>query len=177
MKLRAFTLIELMVVVGIMGVIMGIGIPFAYRAMHKETLGSTVSEVQEVLAHARARAILQGQMVQVVIHPQERRLDVGGGGSVSAEEEGAAKAVSGGLPHGEGLSCHIPESLTIETCDVNGLECMNLDMPVFVRFYPNGTCDEFTLILHADNNQYRKISLEPLTSLAEIESDYSKFLR
>src|ERR1700720_869739 len=79
-SLQAFTLIELMVVIGIMGIIMGIGIPFAFHAMHKESLTKAVSEVVEVCSHARARAILQGHMTEVVFHPKEGQLEVDGGG-------------------------------------------------------------------------------------------------
>ena len=170
----AFTLIELMVVVAIMGVIMAIGIPFAYRTMHKESLTKTVSDVIEVCSHARARAILQGQMTEVIIHPIERRLEVSGGGATSAAEDGAATAVSAAVPRGSGLSAEIPGNLTIDMCDVNLTEYKDSEM-ARVRFYPNGTCDEFTLILHSDNNQYRKISLELTTGLADVESDYTKF--
>jgi len=35
-----------------------------------------------------------------------------------------------------------------------------------VHFYPNGTCDDFTLILRSDQGEWRKISLEVATGLA-----------
>jgi prepilin-type N-terminal cleavage/methylation domain-containing protein len=170
----AFTLIELMVVVAIMGVIMAIGIPFAYHTMHKESLTKTVSDVMEVFSHARARAILQGQMTEVVFHPQEGRLEVSGGGASSAAENGAAVAANASLPHGSGLSAEIPKNLTVDMLDVNLTEYKDAET-ARVRFYPNGTCDECTLVLHSDNNQYRKISLELTTGLADVESDYTKF--
>jgi hypothetical protein len=44
-----------------------------------------------------------------------------------------------------------------------------------VRFYPNGTCDEMTLILVSDKNEWRKISLEITTGLASVETDPNKW--
>jgi len=172
----AFTLIELMVVIGIMGIIMGIGIPFAFHAMHKESLTKAVSEVVEVCSHARARAILQGHMTEVVFHPKEGQLEVdgGGGGGSSAVENGAVVAATTSISHGSGLSAQIPSNLSIEMLDVNLTEYKDAEM-ARVRFYPNGTCDELTLILHSDNGQWRKISLEITTSLADVESDPLKF--
>jgi len=174
-KSRAgFTLIELMVVVGIMAMIMAIGVPFAYKILHKESMGQTVSDVMEVCSHARARAILQGQMREVLFNVKERQLQVSGGAS-SATESGAAVAAVGTVAGGAGLSAHIPADIQIEMVDVNLTEYKDSEMIVPIRFFPNGTCDEFTLILHDDKGQYRKIALEYTTGLADVESDYTKF--
>ena len=164
-----------MVVIGIMGVIMAIGIPFAFHAMHKESLTKAVSEVVEVCSHARARAILQGHMTEVVFHPKERHLELdGGGGGGSATENGAVKAATATVPAGSGLSAQIPDSLIIDMLDVNLTEYKDADM-ARVRFYPNGTCDEMTLIFHSDNNRYRKIALELTTGLADVTSAESLY--
>jgi Tfp pilus assembly protein FimT len=163
-----------MVVIAIMGVIMAISIPFAYHAMHKESLTTTVGEVLEVFSNARKRAIMQGQMTEVVFHPKEGRMEVSGGGAASSAEAGATAATTGSLPRGSGLSAEIPKNLVVDMLDVNLTEYKDADL-ARVRFYPNGTCDECTLILHSDNNQYRKISLELTTGLADVESDYTKF--
>jgi hypothetical protein len=45
-----------------------------------------------------------------------------------------------------------------------------------VHFYPNGTSDEFTIILQF-GNEMRKISLEVVTALVNVESDPNKFRR
>src|SRR6266550_9093450 len=69
--LRAFTLIELMIVVAIMGVVLTMGVPIVYRMRHEAPLRKAVKEVVEVCSHARARAILQGKATCVVFHPRE----------------------------------------------------------------------------------------------------------
>jgi hypothetical protein len=38
-----------------------------------------------------------------------------------------------------------------------------------VRFYPNGTSDEMTVVLHSDRNEWRKITLELTTGLASVD--------
>ncbi len=40
-----------------------------------------------------------------------------------------------------------------------------------VRFYPNGTCDEMTLILRSDKGEQRGIVLEITTGLATVLND------
>jgi type II secretion system protein H len=169
-----FTLIELMVVVCIMGLIMGITIPFAYKALHKESISQTVTDIQTVCSHARARAILRGQMTEVLFNVKERQMQVSGG-ETSAVESGAAVAATGSVASESGLSAHIPDDILIEMVDLNLTEYKDSEMTVPIRFFPNGTCDEFTLILHGDKGQYRKISLEYTTGLADVESDYTKF--
>ena len=44
-------------------------------------------------------------------------------------------------------------------------------------FFPNGTCDELTLILLSDRGEQRAVLLEVTTSLAMVENDTSKLLR
>ena len=38
-----------------------------------------------------------------------------------------------------------------------------------VRFFPNGTCDEFTLVLRSEKGEMRKITLESTTGLWDVE--------
>ena len=154
---RAFTLLEIMIVTAIMGIIMTMGVPLVYRVWHKEPMRKAVSDVVEVLSNARARAILRGTMTQVVFHPQTGSLGIGGAHS------------------GSGLSVQLPEGVAIDMLDVNLAEYKDADQAL-VRFYPNGTCDEMTLILHSDRNEQRGITLEITTGLASVlnENDLQK---
>ena len=68
---------------------------------------------------------------------------------------------------GTGGSAQLPTNVLIEMLDVNFVECK--DAPsARVRFYANGTSDEFTLVLHGDDGEWRKISLELVTALPEV---------
>jgi prepilin-type N-terminal cleavage/methylation domain-containing protein len=156
---RAFTLIEIMVVVAIIGIIMAAGVPTLYKILDKEGFRKTVSDIVDVCTAARAEAIMHNKTTEVIFHPQERTCEVSG-----------AVGKGGGLTH----SAKLDDGTTIEMLDVNLLECKDAD-EVGVRFYPNGTSDEMTLILRSDKNEWRKISLEITTGLASVDSDPSKW--
>src|SRR6266851_341727 len=80
---RAFTLIEIMVVVAIIAIVMTIGIPFMkYTFVGGEGIDKAVRDVKEACSHARANAILNGVETDLVIHPFDKRLEVVPGGSL-----------------------------------------------------------------------------------------------
>jgi prepilin-type N-terminal cleavage/methylation domain-containing protein len=148
---RAFTLIEIMIVVGIIGVILAAGVPTLYKVLHKEGFRKTINDIIEVCNAARAQAILQGVTAEVQFHPQDGRVEVATGTAPG----------SGGLAH----TAKIEENTTIEMLDVNLREYRHTEL-ARVRFFPNGTCDEMTLILRSDKGEQRGIVLEITTGLA-----------
>jgi prepilin-type N-terminal cleavage/methylation domain-containing protein len=162
----AFTLIEIMVVVGIIGLVMGMGVPSLYQLFRKDGFRKAVSDVVEVCNSARARAILQQAPAEVVFYLTERRCEVAGGtGGVERPSR---------LTPGSGVSARFPDDIVIEMLDVNLREYKNAE-EAHVRFYPNGTSDEMTLILRSNQNEWRKISLEVTTGLVSVESDPNKW--
>ena len=165
----AFTLIEIMIVVAIMGLILATGIPSIYRIWKKEGMRQTISDVREVLENARAQAILRGSPTEVVFHPLERRFEIGGGGlspapSPQVEAENFAKPSP---PAGSGQAGQFTADITIDMLDVNLLEYRESDF-VRVRFFPNGTSDELTLILSSIKGEQRGITLEVTTGIASV---------
>ena len=82
----------------------------------------------------------------------------------------SATPVAGASVFSASLSDHI----VIEMLDVNFFEMKN-EEEARVRFYPNGTSDDFTIILRSDKNEWRKITLEVVTGLAEVEVDPRKW--
>ena len=172
---RAFTLIEIMIVVAIMGVVLTMGVPIVYKVWHKAPMSKAVSEIIEVCSHARALAIMQGKEVDVVFHPREGRFEVGG----ASAAKGAASAAfpsSVAAPTGSGLSGRLSDRVLIELMDINKLphEFRDDDLAK-VRFFPNGTSDELTLILVSDQNERKEITLEVTTGLASVQSDPRRF--
>jgi hypothetical protein len=122
----------------------------------------------EVCSNARAQAILRGKAVDVIFHPVERRFEVGevaAAASPSFQGEGAAPKPAPPPSPGTGLAGVIPEDVRLEMLDVNLLEYSQSEW-TRVRFYPNGTSDEMTVIFHSDKGEFRKITLEPTTGLA-----------
>jgi hypothetical protein len=160
-----------MVVMGIMAILMTMGVPLVYRATHKLPMSRALADIVEVCSNARARAILQGHMTEVVFHPMEKRLEVGGaaGGATRAENPNSGSMET--AAPGSGLSAQISERVDIDMLDINLTEYSQNEL-ARVRFYPNGTCDEMTLILRdRDGGEQRGIILEITTGLASILSD------
>ena len=166
---RGMTLIEIMVVVAIMGLILATGIPSIYQIWKKEGMRQTVSDVVEVCSNARVRAIFSGSQVEVVFHPLERRFEIGGGAvSTAPPREGEMENLEKPPPPpGSGQAGQLPEDIIIDMLDVNLSEYRESEF-VRVRFFPNGTSDEMTLILRSSKNEQRGITLEITTGLASV---------
>src|SRR4051812_1302330 len=65
----AFTLIEIMVAVGIIAMILAMGIPSVYQQLHKDGMRKAVLDVQEACSAARGRAVLDGVITELKIRP------------------------------------------------------------------------------------------------------------
>jgi prepilin-type N-terminal cleavage/methylation domain-containing protein len=172
----AFTLVEIMIVVAILGVVLGFGIPSMFRAMNREGIRAATSDVLEACAKARAAAILSGAMVELQIIPESRQFSV-----QSASVPESQGAVLDPLPELEGegeapppkpafapYSVTLSDTIFIELLDVNFLESKDAEQ-VRVRFHPNSTADEFTIVLRSQSDEWRKISIEVTTALATLE--------
>ena len=173
-SLRAFTLIEIMMVVAIMGLMMTIGVPAILRTTRQEPMRKAVNDVMEICSHARAQAVLQGVTTMVVFHPQSRQVAIAGVETANLADNSAQSVVptSGSKPSTSGASSlnstQFADSITIDMLDINLLEYKDAD-EARVRFFPNGTSDEMTLVLHS-GDQYLKITLEVTTGLASVEA-------
>ena len=163
---HGFTLIELLVTIGIAAIVMGLGVPTLVRMFHKEPLRQATTDIIEVAANARAMAILHGEMTELRFNPAERSISASGGGGGGGTGEGKAMR--------DRNSAQWSDSLSLEMLDVNFLEHKHAEY-ARVRFFPNGTCDELTVILKNDQNEYRMISWEITTGLASIETDPDRF--
>jgi type II secretion system protein H len=139
----AFTLIEIMVVVVLIGIVMAMGIPSIYQAMKKEGMRRAQNDFVEACTKARAHAIMSGQTTELVIRPKDNK--------VSTEGEGAAWS--------------LPPDVLMEMVDVNLQEFRDAE-EARVRFFANGRSDEMTVVLHSSKNELVKISLEITTGLA-----------
>jgi prepilin-type N-terminal cleavage/methylation domain-containing protein len=176
---RAFTLVEIMIVVAILGIMLGVGIPSMFRSMKREGIRAAANDVLEACSKARSAAILSGSMIELQLLPESRQLNV-----VAASNPQPAASVLDPLPVVTDLaieeeqrparpafapfSVTLAESIQFELIDVNFLELK--DAPeVRVRFHPNGTSDEFTVVLRSEADEWRKISLEVTTALATLE--------
>lgn len=153
-----FTLVEMMIVLLIIFLIMGWGVPAFVRSFQKDPLAQSVADVLEACHTARARAILTTQPAQMVISA-EGGISVQGG------------AVGGGNGGSGQFSAQLAEGVGVELIGVN-FQDMREAAEARVSFYPNGTCDEFTVVLAAPGTpQRRQITLDVVTGLAVVKNE------
>jgi prepilin-type N-terminal cleavage/methylation domain-containing protein len=182
---RAFTLIEIMVAVGIVAVFMTIAIPSLYHGMHEDSMRKAMSDVMEACSTARARAILDGTTMDLCIRPADRTLSVGASAPPPASEGGLEAREE--YKFGERMRSHparstaptgftvkLGPSIRIEGLGVNGDDWTE-DEEARVHFYANGTCDEMSIVLRSDRGEWRNIFLEVVTGMADYEVDPNKW--
>ncbi len=178
-----FTLIEIMMVVGILGMVLAMGMPAFIQSIRKDPLRQSVSDLETACSKAREAAILRGSPVELVIRAEGGQLTViptrddnarrtaANEEALEQPSESADKAAS----QSPVFSGRLNENVAVTLLYVNLKDQMEADESR-VHFYPNGTSDEFTIILQF-GNEMRKISLEVVTALVNVESDPNKFRR
>ncbi|MBI3848906.1 MAG: type II secretion system protein [Verrucomicrobia bacterium] len=156
-------MIEIMLVVAILAIVMTMGMPAIYRSLKLEPLRQGASDVVEACSNARARAILQGGTMEVVIRAEDGQINVqpASGVAVAVTNSSAASSAA--------FSARLGKDIGIAMLDVNLMDQMQAS-EARVRFFPNGTCDEFTLVLQSEKGEIRKITLEATTGLADVEA-------
>ena len=152
----AFTLIEIMIVVAIMGLIAAIGVPSILQTFRTEGMRKAVSDVQDVCAEARQDAILYNKTTAVIFYPQPQ------------DRRFAVEDAAGGVNKSSGrvTSSSLPVGVEFAMLDIN-LQDFGASKWARVFFYPDGTSDEMTLVLLSQGER-RKISLEFSTGLTTV---------
>ena len=171
-----FTLIEIMMVVGILGMVLAMGMPAFIQSIRKDPLRQAVSDIEEACSKARGAAIMRGSPVELVIRAEGGQLSVVPARDDNAEQT-AASAEALGQPaepsadkaasQSPVFSARLNENVAVTLLYVNLKDQMEAE-ETRVHFYPNGTSDEFTMIVQVGNGM-RKISLECVTALATVE--------
>ena len=109
----------------------------------------------------------------MLFRSKERRLEVAaavGMTNAAPVVDGAGNPVAinaAPVASGSGLSAQISDRVSIDMLDINLTEYKDAER-ARVRFNPNGTCDEMTLILRSEKNEQEGISLEITTGLASV---------
>jgi hypothetical protein len=167
-----------MVVVGIMGLILGTGVPIVYKVLHRAPMAEALKGIQEVCSNARAQAIMQGREVDVVFHPREGRLEIASAAVAPAprtpeqvpQSNAAIPVPAASLQSSR--AAKFSEHIRIDLLDINKLGHEFRDDEIAqVRFFPNGTSDELTIILSSDRGDQRGVVLEVTTALATVLSE------
>jgi type II secretion system protein H len=167
---RGFTLIEIMIVIAIMGIVLVIGIPAISSALHREALQQGVWDVMTACRDARAKAIMSGTPMELRFLSGEGRFEIGPAAvdatPGSTEVAPASPAPAPEVASSQSSSWQFSDSIAIKMLEINFVSYMDSDRAL-VRFYPNGTSDEFTLVLVSDRGEQRMITLEVVTALAD----------
>jgi prepilin-type N-terminal cleavage/methylation domain-containing protein len=168
---RAFTLIEIMVAVGILAVILTIGIPFFARQMHEDSMRKAVADITDLCRETRNRAVLSGQPMELRIRPVDKTFSIAAGT--------AAVATTGGTPVGEGAgdssadggptTRKLSDHILIEWIGINLHADLQLEEQTGIFFYANGTSDEAVMVLRSDRGEVRRITIEPVTGQIEVD--------
>ncbi len=184
----AFTLIELMVVMGLMMIIIAIGVPKMVQG-NRTPLGESLNAVMEACAAARRQAILSGSTARVTIRGAEEgtgfliSAGAGGGRAKAAKVEDVYTGLEGSVDEapkpspkpssGAGFSGRIHDEVAIHFISVNFSDPMDQDQ-VEIKFYPNGTSDEFTIGMRHEFGDavLRFVQLDSVTGLAYIKTEY-----
>jgi prepilin-type N-terminal cleavage/methylation domain-containing protein len=154
---RAFTLIEIMIVVAIIGLVAAMGVPALNKMWQKDGMRKAVSDVQDVFFSARERAIINNTKVAVVIYPSsaDRRFGVEGTAS------NAGTVVNS--HSGKTLVATLPDGIEFGMLDIFRQDYSQSD-PARIWFSPDGTCDEAVIILIGKGGA-QKITLEYATGM------------
>lgn len=177
---RGFTLIEIMVVVGIAAVLLSLAVPAFVTRYSQQSMQRAVGDIMQLLWRARADAILQGTTTVVQIRPAERTFTIsgsagGGGRGKGSEEDGQPAPPATGVSTSDGERRKtLDPAIQIELLGIEGEDWAQEELAT-IRFFPNGTCDELSLVLINANMERRNIWLEVVTGLADVESDQRRF--
>jgi type II secretory pathway pseudopilin PulG len=178
-------MVEVMLVIAIMAVTLAIGIPAVFQGVRKSPIRQAIGDLQEGCRSARMMAIMQGRTAEMVIRAEDGQIVVrpapeqatesslGAGGSADPSLTLAATetADAGSRPPASrvpGFSAHLSESVAFKVLKLNQRDQMDFD-ETRVRFFPNGTCDEFDAVLLADNGEERRITLEITTAREQVQ--------
>ncbi len=166
-----FTLIELLVAIAIGLIILGLAVP-VLREIRRPPLTQATKDFLDACSHARNRAIMEGVPTQLVIR------EAGAEISVEAAPYGVVGATNGVSPEAfvsdSGQAGAAPSfvrrmddpDVAFEAIVVNQRSFMEAPATA-VRFFPNGTADEFDAVLSWRRSEARRLTIEAMTGLAQ----------
>jgi type II secretory pathway pseudopilin PulG len=142
----AFTLIEILIVVGIIGLTLTMGVPAFVKALNKEGMRKAQSDLLEACQKARGGAIIHAKPQDLIIRPMDGTFEAPGAFPLTA----------------------LPADVSFQAISVNDI-ARDQDDVVVVRFFPRGTSDDFTIVIRNEKDgSLCTLWLDPVTALADL---------
>jgi Tfp pilus assembly protein FimT len=136
-----------MMVVAIMGLTLSMGLPSFYRSIRKEGMGKAESELVEACQSARRDAIMNNHIALLILNPIDGTFEV---------------------PGADGRK-ELPTDVRIDILGVNFIDLTKAP-EAQVHFFPNGTSDEFTIVIHSLDGATREIDLDTVVALPVVKT-------
>jgi prepilin-type N-terminal cleavage/methylation domain-containing protein len=155
----AFTLMELMVVVAIIGLVAAMSIPAILQIRHEAPMRKAIDDIMEMCDRARAGAVMKNTTATIIFHPRSGKAELVNG------DNNAALTKRLGQPSVTAIQ--FDPSVNVEGLGIN-LKDWTEAASAPVNFYSNGTSDEMTLILTCAGER-EMITLELATAMADIK--------
>lgn len=161
-----FTLIEIMMVVGLILITFTVGIPSFVSSNNQRPMRLATKNLMEALNTARAQSIIRGVVVEFQINPQEYTFNV----MPTSQRTELNENVQSGSPDTQrGLfKVKLPDEVGIELLDVNFVDLKEEESAV-LKFYSNGTSEEFKMVIRSLSGEYRLITVDPITARPNYE--------
>ena len=174
---RGFTLVEIVLVVVIIGLVAGLGLPAITRSAGGASLREASRTIIALNKYARHAAVIRQEQLGVAYYLKEGRIELLGlGSAANSSAELAMDQALGGLSGGtdnaaiEGdspstitvlQSRKLPDGITIE--DVKVDESLKADDSFWVQYAVNGLCDGHALTLRDARGRGIRLTIENLT--------------
>jgi prepilin-type N-terminal cleavage/methylation domain-containing protein len=157
-RTAAFTLMELMMVVGIIGLVAAMSLPSILQIRRQAPMRKAIDDVMELCNRARAGAVMKNMTTTLVISPRSKKFELVGGDS------NVALSRVGGQPI---MDAQLDPSVNIEGLEIN-MNDWSESAAAPVNFYDNGTSDEMRIFLNCGGER-EMITLELTTAMASVQ--------
>lgn len=189
---RAFTLIELLLVVAIVGIASAIVIPRFVNSLKGAKIKTAARTISMSCRYARGTAVLHQQQMALVFYPDDGEIELVSVGQQSGQTDreafldGRDSRIVAGLVHdpedetGEDvppelqiqshMKRELPEGVQILTITADG-EIMDIDRGYWTFFDTNGMCDPLEVLVADENDRGAVITVDPLSGKVSIEME------